>query len=327
MKRFNFKAIFAVALILSLTVIFVGCSFDNEYSKWKITPDMSEITENGRYNQNFALAETLVGYELAGRFVEFYDEPYTRDYGYFSIYSSDLNSDVFFLMGGDSPLFIYSNNGLPDYIYEFTHNGIISGAKIHDAMDVDFNRDITLEELAQLDALTASEEFNVTELNGKVLAELKVYGAKGMLARDRGAFYSINGETYYLNFDALDNSYFDADGNFSYRKGTVKLARLGEEELKLLDNDKFEYAYMFYTDLEPEMFAQEDKESTVLEVRISFGAVLLLFVGGPAIVPFTFMLIDLIKKRGKGVHFTTYVILGATAFIIISAVILFIMTF
>jgi hypothetical protein len=31
---------------------------------------------------------------------------------------------------------------------------------------------------------------------------------------------------YYINYDALDNSYFSSDGSFSYRSGTVEAVKL-----------------------------------------------------------------------------------------------------
>ena len=42
-----------------------------------------------------------------------------------------------------------------------------------------------------------------------------------------GAIYSFaNGEKWYVNYTDLDNNYFDSNGNFSYRRGSVKMTKI-----------------------------------------------------------------------------------------------------
>ncbi len=46
---------------------------------------------------------------------------------------------------------------------------------------------------------------------------------------DEGYIFDIEGEYYYVHFDSLDNTHFDADGYFSFRSGEVELMKLDEE--------------------------------------------------------------------------------------------------
>ena len=54
--------------------------------------------------------------------------------------------------------------------------------------------------------------------------ELTAHDKLEMKAYKNGAIYCMpDGTMYYICFENLDNNYFDADGNFSYRKGNVKV--------------------------------------------------------------------------------------------------------
>ncbi len=57
--------------------------------------------------------------------------------------------------------------------------------------------------------------------------ELLAYDDTETICQLYGVIYEIDGDFYYLNYQTLDNSHFDADGNFSYRSGTVVLTKIG----------------------------------------------------------------------------------------------------
>lgn len=89
-----------------------------------------------------------------------------------------------------------------------------------------------------VDGLDSSDGARET-LDVKALGEVDPYIVWGGDETDtfyhpHGAFYSLDGTWYYINYDALDNSYFDADGFFSYRKGTVEALPIDGEDHTVL---------------------------------------------------------------------------------------------
>ncbi len=50
-----------------------------------------------------------------------------------------------------------------------------------------------------------------------------------------GAVFDLDGAYYYVHYDALDNNYFDAEGDLSFRSGSVPAIRLGASDKALVD--------------------------------------------------------------------------------------------
>ncbi len=68
---------------------------------------------------------------------------------------------------------------------------------------------------------------NVNELGEADIFEITVHDRTETKAYQHGAIYLMpNGIYYYVCFEDLDNSYFDADGYFSYRSGSVQVYEL-----------------------------------------------------------------------------------------------------
>ena len=77
---------------------------------------------------------------------------------------------------------------------------------------------------------------SVKAINVKDLASLKRYyvlgyDQTGTIAHYNGAIYLYEGSYVFVNYDKLPNNYFDANGNFSYRSGTVGAYVLSVEQL------------------------------------------------------------------------------------------------
>ena len=70
---------------------------------------------------------------------------------------------------------------------------------------------------------------NVTTLNRWNEYELLECDSDGIIGFGIGSVFKINGEYYYVNYDDLDNSYFDAFGDISFRKGSLELVKLDGE--------------------------------------------------------------------------------------------------
>ena len=66
--------------------------------------------------------------------------------------------------------------------------------------------------------------------------EITVHDQTETKAYQHGAIYIMpNGKYYYVCFEDLDNSYFDADGYFSYRMGSVPAYELDEKSRQNID--------------------------------------------------------------------------------------------
>lgn len=97
--------------------------------------------------------------------------------------------------------------------------------------------DISLDVLNALDTLDAdSREFDVRVLEDAPQYELLVYDKSDSIEHIHGALYEIDGEHWYINYDALDNAYFDSGGYFSYRKGTVTANKVPYDQMEILED-------------------------------------------------------------------------------------------
>ncbi len=77
---------------------------------------------------------------------------------------------------------------------------------------------------------------DVAELGEADIYELTVHDKTETKAFQHGAIYLMPDQSYYyVCFEELDNSYFDADGYFSYRSGSVKVYELDEAERLRID--------------------------------------------------------------------------------------------
>ena len=95
----------------------------------------------------------------------------------------------------------------------------------------------------------AWSEITPTEtVDASLLGELVSYNVIGYdstltFAHIIGKVFEYNGDYLYVNYSALDNSYFDAEGNLSFRGGSVPVVRLSAtDKAQITDTiDRFEY--------------------------------------------------------------------------------------
>lgn len=87
------------------------------------------------------------------------------------------------------------------------------------------------------------ELMETTEFYGYSCLEVLGYDATLTFAHALGALFELDDGYYYVHYDALGNECFDADGDLSFREGTVvPTLRLGQEDAALiisaLENDE-----------------------------------------------------------------------------------------
>lgn len=107
---------------------------------------------------------------------------------------------------------------------------------------------ISNEEVNTLDSITEKEPFNVSTLGNVPRYEVAGLDKTGTLYHIHGAIYKLYSEYYYVNYDALDNSYFDSDGNFSYRRGEVDAVKVPSSIAALITDGYFNYNNFHYTE-------------------------------------------------------------------------------
>lgn len=160
-------------------------------------------------------------------------------------------------------------------------------------------------------------ELDVTTIWSDYVYEVRGFDETGTIAHDCGAVYEINYEYYYIDYDSLDNSYFDAYGAFSYRRGMVPAYKLDEAAVKFVKDAKYsskarieEYVYA-----DEEMFldADDDFSATVTFWILSalFGFV---FPAVPLVLSIVFANS---KNASRKKHW--YFLTGASALWILSA--------
>ena len=70
------------------------------------------------------------------------------------------------------------------------------------------------------------QSFNVTTLTRYDSYTLVACDTYGVIGYDIGTMFDIDGETYFVDHESLDNSYFSSEGELSFRKGSVELLKL-----------------------------------------------------------------------------------------------------
>ena len=104
----------------------------------------------------------------------------------------------------------------------------------------------------------------------------------------------LDGAYYYVNYLTLGNQYFDADGNFSYRSGTVGLIALNSAQSATVQGAVESQSYRYAE------YEWEDDEWIDDDVSAGFFWVMLVLFG--FLMPIPFLVIGLVlpnsAKRG-----------------------------
>ena len=321
------KRILASLLLVLLLSISLLCGCGTTYADWELSPDSTVLTETVRINDEYELVETLYGHDLAGEMIEFMSSVYSETYEQrFYIYATSETPDVIYLEGYSGyggPILVYSRVGYPTALKSYI-SGNIETSRVVKGDDMSF--ELSSDDLARLDSLTKTHTASVQDLRLSLIAELRVYGAEGTLSHLHGGFYNLVDDVgvesvFYVNYDALDNSYFDANGNFSYRQGEVELVKLSLDDAnRVLYSEEYESHIENSITSEVGDTTEADRESEEIAMRILLVLFLLFCVIFPATIPFIFMLVDLCRRGFRGTHFTTYIVLISYVVMIIASV-------
>ena len=261
MKMNNIRKIsLSLALVMIIASLFSVSVFadNNPFAVWSVSDDKTELTNESegikyhRYNTGISVdAEPSITYVYANGVN--YDDSY---YGYESaICQNPEYKDAVWIEGYYGDEIFVTDKGEREL--EAFISGDIGSFYLSD-VDV-YRLKISPETVEELDRAlhdgTNTQSFDVRELGMTVKNE--VYQ---ILAMDKsqtftyvyGAIYKLGVDEYwYVNYYELSNEYFDADGNFSYRRGSVTMTRIEDAEAinsMLADTRYFYTEYVYEND-------------------------------------------------------------------------------
>lgn len=141
-------------------------------------------------------------------------------------------------------------------------------------------------------------EINVWDLKNRMRLDFYSMDESRTVSHLRGAFYLLEDGTYaYVHYLSLGNQYFDADGNFSYREGTV--------EMTLLNNAANGFLKELAEDTDSPNLVWKYEEPYVTEeeraASAAFGVVLL-----GLIAPLPFLIAGLCMPRSAKLGYPKY---------------------
>lgn len=151
---------------------------------------------------------------------------------------------------------------------------------------------------AQLDAAPITAEIDVMTLQDVPRYRIMVHDETGNLQHPHGEIYLRHDGYYYVNLDALDNTCFDAEGNLSYRSGTVPMAHitgiLRQDVAVVLDNrEEISYPYEYLSDYLDDGSEQQG-DPTALLLILTVISLLLGFL-----LPAALLIVALVKALSK----------------------------
>lgn len=328
-----FTLVFAITLIFALLVPTFAAYDDDGYVIW-------EVKENGDVlvgEKEYYRIEIPVGYEVYMR--EEYH--YANKAASGKIELSDLTSNI----NGKNIVHAYDREGLGysgyfadsetcDYLSDFL---VLSRAK--DMADMilfysngDYYKDVDNEILQRLDSMsTSSVNIKVSALYDYNRTYIYAYDKTGCIRTTTGCVYAIGDTRYYVDYTTLSNSYFDVDGDFSYRGNSTVEAKLLDNvtntAFQSFKNSENEYYFPYDTQYEKNAFDMifTDVDETVIVIFgiVIFYSILILVGLVLPVIPIVFGLV-LPRSKKLGKHPGWYALAGVGAIWLISAVVLII---
>ena len=213
MKKKIASILFALVIMLTLCII----ASASDYTEWTVSEDGErlmvgneayELYKGYMYPTDRFLPETSFVYENR------------VNYDYLK---KNYEADGILILSSytDSLKYIYVNDEGRASLNQFL-NGNYSSYKLHNGNMIVNASSNWINSLDGGSLVT----FDVRDLKNYEKFEVLGYDSTGTIAHIVGGIYADDTSYYYVNYDKLSNNYFDANGNFSYRQGTVKAYKL-----------------------------------------------------------------------------------------------------
>lgn len=303
-KKISFTLVAILLLVNWLAV--AAFADDGEYVKWWLSDDQTQITnetENITYNYAFygvSLRPVTKYIYVYGQYLDYYE-----DYAYSNVHINLDYPEVIWVESNGQAEFFVTDKGEAD-LKSFV-DGNIGSLMLEDAdgMVAHISKSLVAEWDEAIRADRDTEVFDVKDIkpSGR---KVEVYyisavDVNNTVAYNYGAVYRLSsGEYWYINYADLANNYFDADGNFSYRGGSVKMTRISDVsalEDVIFNTQYRSYNYTYEWDKIDRESNDESNENTWMALFWVFYAVCVVIPPIPMII--LGFILPFIKKLGK----------------------------
>ncbi len=159
------------------------------------------------------------------------------DYQYYSyVYATSPQSDLVWLIFEDTAYYYATKEKLAE-LKQYL-NGKSADFRIQKGEQI---ASFTKDDLTSVLKYVYSDDAKrittgVTTLASVPRIEVLMRDKSGSLSYVYATIYCMNGHYYFVDHTQLDNSYFDANGNFSYRTGTIDVVPLMGDAKTLVSN-------------------------------------------------------------------------------------------
>ena len=218
--------VFSVLLLVIAQLLSVFAFADaSQFVNWTLSLDDTVIEGNGRTYTKYECADVSIDaddiYQYSGSIYFSSGESYkiyapTHGSEFIWIQKSD-NVEVYAtqegrtqiesFLNGEGEIFRISNSARRKSVIDASAVSLMNGST--DTLDVD-----------------------VRELRDAECYEIIAYDTTDTLAYKYGAVFSCDGEFLFVRYSELPNNCFDADGNLSFRSGTVSMKVLDSEAVE-----------------------------------------------------------------------------------------------
>ena len=295
-KRILFTLL-SLALILPLVILGVSAD-EHEHVKWSLSEDGMILSgDKTYYAYEFPAGGPTIYGEAMNLYVYYNNvendwirEVADDEYATATVYAPYYDSEIVFLsIFGEWYLYATpAGKAEMDAFASGRSTNYFLRVKSHESAPLDPSVVTSMEVARAKDGNKRTEE--VVNLKTAHRFDVIVYDSTYTHAYTVGAVYRLeDGRDYYLHYLSLGNQHFDADGNFSYRSGSVELTLLDEEISAKLDGVG-ENITPWYTN-----YTYEDEMELVAPAPV-FWTLYVLFVMG---MPLALLIVGLAMARSK----------------------------
>ena len=340
LRGLSFLLVMVCLLAACLCVPVAAQSSFEQGVQWKLTEDQLFLQGDEEIYRRLDLPENCQWFSLCDRYVyyndvaaadgERYDAISYKKHGYImvlrSYYASSASADM-----------IYGRSDMLDEIQRYLDGQsghYVLRTPIGDVNELDYDDKFAeVHESVATEIMAQAKQgkgtmYDVTVLADCGISELRYQDGTNMLTTLKGMIFTLpDGSLGYVHYDHLENHHFDADGNFSYRKGKVEVHLLDEDTTDIvLGTKKHRYEINPSFQYESNEFDWEYEgmgDSFFDDIKISFW---ILFVLVGFLLPVAPLVIGLIfahAKKRMGHPKRWYLVVGfAALWLLISALLL-----
>ena len=305
MRKHSILKTIVVILVLLVAVLLSGCTTEDYlYSEFSFgeTEEILKVTSpDGSTVNEYVYAGSAYGGLLHGEKFIYERFVYFENGGGGMVYSALDNDNVLYVQV-DAEIYCYVKAGDETALTQMRAflDGEDDSLAFADLLR--FQESILTRAEAEAFFADASTEnmtsVDVQTLKGKLLYDIITYDENRVLALKRGAIFAVNGGYLLIDYDKLDNTAFDADGNFSYRKGTVEAEHIRGDKLTLFNTLQNRRQYLVETSqYEEGLYVGPEKKEITLENSRTSVVSLLVVIG--LLVPLAPMIYLLCTFRSK----------------------------